>query len=409
LATPYVELGGVEITDHSPDGSNADKRYPYLWASRQHLLDAFIVCPYQKTRTQGASNRLPFRHARRNRQFAERWDPVEQSSHLLQILPITDLQQELGSVPNSIATRMWSFEKIGEFFALRVAQHTLSGAETGRANARLAELRQELLELVAACEENTNHTDPTSLFIDQDRWVQVYNSRPDSGHWERGEGQFDSIDGRLMFTLDGIDFLDEEAQPQELQFWLPQMVRAHPWLEEQRQRGYGSKRFRNITQTLADHLSVKYADELADEDWEILEANPSLTLERLDWAPAIFSFQELLHDRTVPTVARKGLRAVSADLIGEIESCLRREALFFSAHRATRRGWRDSLVGGVNRLPSGSTLLVPRIPSGLLAALHVPAGVTLVPAEGVTKTELLSLRQLHRTSNRRSRQNGWTG
>src|SRR5262249_40746839 len=29
--TQGVELGGVEITDHSPDGSNIEKRYPFLW------------------------------------------------------------------------------------------------------------------------------------------------------------------------------------------------------------------------------------------------------------------------------------------------------------------------------------------------------------------------------------------
>ena len=30
-----TELGGVEITDHSPDGSNIEKRYPFIWASRR--------------------------------------------------------------------------------------------------------------------------------------------------------------------------------------------------------------------------------------------------------------------------------------------------------------------------------------------------------------------------------------
>ena len=50
----------------------------------------------------------------------------------------------------------------------------------------------------------TRQTEASSLLKLKDRWIQVYNTRPDSGHWERGEGQFDSIDGRIMFTLDEI-------------------------------------------------------------------------------------------------------------------------------------------------------------------------------------------------------------
>jgi hypothetical protein len=31
-------LGGIEITVHSPDGSNVEKRYPYLWAVMPPLV-----------------------------------------------------------------------------------------------------------------------------------------------------------------------------------------------------------------------------------------------------------------------------------------------------------------------------------------------------------------------------------
>lgn len=409
LDDPYVEIGGVEITVHSPDGSNADKRYPYLWASRQHRLDAFIVCPYQKTRTQGASNRLPFRHARRNRHFAERWAPSDTQSHLLQILPITDLQQDIEQVPESVARQMWSFDRIGEFFALRIAQYTLDQDAVRHANAQLERLRASLISLVSACENNTSHTDPSTLYLAADRWVQVYNSRPDSGHWERGEGQFDSIDGRLMFTLDEIDLLAEDERPDTMEFWLPQMVREHPWIQEQHERGFGSKRFRNITQTLQDHLVVRYANDLGDADWAILEDNPSLSLERLDWAEHIFRVSDVLDGKPIAEVARKGARTVSEAVLEQVEDSLRRTDLFFSAHRATRAGWKEALRRAAARLPEGATLLVPRLPRNLLADVRVPHGVTMVPAEEVTKVELLALRQLHRTSTARTRANGWTG
>lgn len=409
LEEPYVEIGGVEITVHSPDGSNADKRYPYLWASRQHLLDAFIVCPYQKTRTQGALNRLPFRHARRNRHFAERWAPAETQSPLLQILPITDLQQGIDQVPESVAREMWSFNRIGEFFAMRIAQYTLDRDAVQHANTQLERLRASLLSLISACEDNTNHADPSALFLTEDRWIQIYNSRPDSGHWERGEGQFDSIDGRLMFTLDEIDLLAEDERPDTLELWLPQMVREHPWIQEQHERGFGSKRFRNITQTLQEHLVVRYANDLDEEDWAILESNPSLTLERLDWAEDVFKISDVMAGKSIAEIAHSGVRTISRTLISQVEDCLHRPNLFFSAHRATRAGWNEALQRSVSRMPADSTLIVPRLPRHLLAALRVPCGVTVVPAEEVSKVELLALRQLHRTSTARTKANGWTG
>ena len=162
LVDPRVDLGGVEITSHSPDGSNADKRYPYLWASRQHELDAFVVCPYRKTRTQGANNQLPFRHAHRNRAFVESWNAADTRSYLTQILPLTDLQSGIEQLPRSISSAMWNSAKLGEFFALRIAQRTL--ADQAPIN-RLTELRVSLLRLIEACEANTRYTAPSTVAL----------------------------------------------------------------------------------------------------------------------------------------------------------------------------------------------------------------------------------------------------
>ena len=51
VASPgSIELGGLEITAHSPDGSNIEKRYPFLWAARRRGLAAMVLTPYQKRR-----------------------------------------------------------------------------------------------------------------------------------------------------------------------------------------------------------------------------------------------------------------------------------------------------------------------------------------------------------------------
>ena len=89
----------------------------------------------------------------------------------------------------------------------------------------------------------TRSTEASTLLKQPDRWIQVYNARPDSGHWERGEGQFDSIDGRLMFTIDEIYFLDAIQRPTIFEFWLPQLVSVHPWILEQQLRGFTTVHF----------------------------------------------------------------------------------------------------------------------------------------------------------------------
>src|SRR5262249_1656187 len=88
--TRGIELGRIEITDHSPDGSNIEKRYPFLWASRRAKISAFAVSRYLKQRPNRQINRFPFRHAFRNVQFLKEWNPRARDEHgqLCQFLPL---------------------------------------------------------------------------------------------------------------------------------------------------------------------------------------------------------------------------------------------------------------------------------------------------------------------------------
>lgn len=238
-----TELGGVEITDHSPDGSNVDKRYPYLWISRRAGAHAFVASPYSKERSSGQINRLPFRHSDRNIQFLDEWNPLKDpESTVRQMVPIRDPRLSGRHAPEGLQKLLLDWDELGAFFAHTLAAKILGGEVAASAVRTLDEFRSRLQKLAEACRANASRTDASSLLIEPSnsvpRWIQVYNTRPDSGHWERGEGQFDSIDGRLMFTLDGISFLPQDQQPSVLEFWLPQLTSHHPWVKEQQERGY---------------------------------------------------------------------------------------------------------------------------------------------------------------------------
>ena len=121
-------IGGVEITTHSPDGSNAEKRYPYLWASNKLQVNGFIACPYQKIRANGSINKLPNRHSKRNIYFLNKWESP--SDYLCQIVPIRDLQlKDFQQLPENIKQTIMSFSDLGEFFAHYLAL-TVGGADT---------------------------------------------------------------------------------------------------------------------------------------------------------------------------------------------------------------------------------------------------------------------------------------
>lgn len=391
-----VELGGVEVTNHSPDGSNMGKRYPFLWAARKEGVNAFMATPYQKQRSGGSINSFPNRHARLCKNNISEWDPQRvRKSSIQAYTPVKEIQSRRCFPEKPIGDKLVPWSDIGEYFAHYLAAHVFSSSQ--HAERKLTGFKEGLEELMEACVETTSYRAPTSLLKTDQKWIQVYNTRPDTGHWERGEGQFDSIDGRLMVTLDQISHLPASKQPDIFEFWLPQMSKHHPWIEEQRERGYGSKRFKNVTQTLSSYVDVKFTEDLSNKDWKTIQDNPSLALERLDWPPGIFFVERLVSGRDVSEVASKSLRNPSDDTVDRIAEILEEDSLAFSTHRPYTKNWRSKLQQLAGHLPSDARLLVPRIPSSMLSSLSVDCHLT--PADHCEKEELMALRQLHRTSD----------
>lgn len=398
--TNGIELGGIEITVHSPDGSNVEKRYPYIWGSHKNNVTSFIACPYLKTRPNGQINRLPFRHSHRNSQFIGIWNDLEQEA-LHQIIPTLDLQMgDRKYIPNQIKKLMFTWKDYGEFFAHLLAIKILPEANKDIPLNELLRFRKRLSNLANECKKNTNDTPPSTLFKDNKRWIQVYNVRPGVGHWERGEGQFDSIDGRLMFTLDGIDFMPKDERPSSFEFWLPQMVSSHPWILEQTERNYGSKRFRNIMVVLNQYCVVKFADTLSEADIEVLKNNSSLVLERLDWTPGTYKLTQIISKQEAKKISTYGLRGTAKEITDEIEKMIKDTTLYFGSYRLYNENWKDNLTNDLGKLPNGATILLPRIPRSHLSIIENDNELKIIiPAEECQKNHLLMLRQIHRTKS----------
>jgi hypothetical protein len=127
-ATRAVELGGVEITVHSPDGANVEKRYPFVWVARREGINAFVACPYSKVRPGGETNRLPYRHSHRNSEFLGEWKPSEyEEGALQQIVPVRELQGDASRLPGPLQRYILDWAVLGEFFAhVRLSRHGLS-------------------------------------------------------------------------------------------------------------------------------------------------------------------------------------------------------------------------------------------------------------------------------------------
>lgn len=397
--THGVELGGIEITSHSPDGSNIEKRYPFLWAAPASRVSAFVATPYLKRRPGGQINRLPLRHIHRNQQFLSDWDPARpQHSCLRQFMPMRDLHMgDLVHVPEALRRQLVTWRELGSYFAHSLASRTLAGTARQTSIAALTEWKARLAALAAECVTHADHrSEAATLLKLKDRWIQVYNSRPDSGHWERGEGQFDSIDGRLMFTLDEISFLGKTDQPAAMEFWLPQMVSTHPWIAEQRSRGHESKRLRNILVELKDLCETKFAEDLTAADWDILRHNSRLLLERKDWDPQTYSLTEVARGSTPKAIANAGISNAPLALRQAIEAMLKDESLYYCALRGYTPDWKALLVAQTSRLPRGSVVLAPRLPARHVAGVSINSNVTVLAAEQCTKVHLCTLRQLHR-------------
>jgi hypothetical protein len=386
------EIGGIEITVHSPDGSNVEKRYPFIWASRKNNTNAFIASPYMKVRPNGSMNKLPHRHSQRNLDLLSEWD-FENNTTIQQIVPTINLQEQIDKLPDNIRDHMLTWEDYAIFLSSYLA-YIISSSDKALNN--LNEIKNKLRNLATACKGNTKYTSPSTFIEHQNRWIQIYNSRPDSGHWERGEGQFDSIDGRLMFTLDQIDFLDPSNKPDSFEFWLPQMSRSHAWIKEQEQRGYGSKRLRNIIIELKKFCTVKFMEDLTDDDIILLKENPTLTLERLDWDNNIYSVLELLNGHQPSDIAKKGLKSPSRQLIRDLTNIFNRQDLYLSTHRIYFDECINDFVEKINLLPDNSSVLAPRLYRDLFNDETINKSVQIKFGAECTKDELLALRQLHR-------------
>jgi hypothetical protein len=399
-STVFGPLLGVEITTHSPDGSNIEKRYPFLWASRREGITAFVATPYLKVRPGGQVNRLPYRHSMHNNHLAEAWSPDDPNSSLQQLLPVADLMGgDLRTVQADLRKLLWSWDKVGIFLAHRMAQ-VVSNGENSSSGRALEQMKRDLIGLAKSCMQATTHTSASTLYMDNSRWIQVFNCRPETGWWERGEGQFDSIDGRVMFTLSEIDFRPSAERPEQLELWLPQMTTKHPWIQEQVAAGYGSKRFRNLAQLLPSlAMNVKFklvfADQLSVRDWTILEVNPIMCLERL-----VSPTAELL--RIGDFVTAFDAAQVSEDAkhspsdVRPIHDLITNGDVHVATSRAYAIGWEARLAELLTNVAAETEIFVPRVPQALLSKIRTPEGIRLHGGEDCGRPLLLLLRYLHR-------------
>lgn len=386
-ATP---LGGIEITVHSPDGSNVEKRYPFIWAGRKYDFTAFVVSPYMKSRPGGQVNKLPNRHSARNLDFIDEWKGKKSvGAPLHQIIPLMELQDDYDSARQFLKTDLLTLTDLAGYFCDLLAEKIKPNSSGTRIPTFVADIRN----LAAACKNVTRFTKPSSFIEQGNRWIQIYNTRPDSGHWERGEGQFDSIDGRLMFTLDEAEL---KGLAKSLEFWMPQLSRGHAWVVEQVERDHGSKRLRNIVKVLSQYMQVKFADDLTPGDLKILQDNPGLTLERLDWASGLLHVAALVGSSSPAAIARAGLKAPSAQTVSAIQKVLESKTTFISTHRLYEPGWAESFHRDVVATPVGSTIIAPRIPETQFSINKNFGDRKAIFAEACTKAQLMAIRQLHR-------------
>jgi hypothetical protein len=383
-------LGGIEITVHSPDGSNVEKRYPFIWAGRKHGFTAFVVCPYMKSRPGGQVNKLPNRHSVRNLDFIAEWKQAKSSlAPLHQIIPLKELQEDYRSAKNLLKCDLLDWSHLTGYFCDLLAENL----QPGKSGTAISGFVDEIGLLALACKNVTRYTKPTSFIEQGNRWIQIYNTRPDSGHWERGEGQFDSIDGRLMFTLDEAEL---KGLNKSLEFWMPQLSKNHAWVAEQVSRDHGSKRLRNIVKVLSRYMQVKFADDLTAADLNILQGNPGLTLERLDWPSGLLHISALVGTGDPAAIARAGLKSPSAQTVADMKKVLASNKTFISTHRLYEAGWASALSKSILATPVDSIILIPRIPKTQFAAAANFGSRQVIFAEDCQKHQLMAIRQLHR-------------
>jgi hypothetical protein len=199
-----------------------------------------------------------------------------------------------------------------------------------------------------------------------------------------------------MFALDEIKFLPDSEKPKNVELWLPQMVFDHPWIKEQISNNYGSKRFRNLMKVLHDSLKVRFAEELSAYDWEILRNNPSLVLERSDWANGIFDLHQYYKEENIDQVATFGEYGLSHSIVEQIIKVLQTPRLYYATYRGYSSNWYEELKNELLKIDmDDSVVLLPRIPKVLIETLINFKG-KLMAAEDCGKAELMALRQIYK-------------
>jgi len=196
-----------------------------------------------------------------------------------------------------------------------------------------------------------------------------------------------------MFTLDEAEI---KGLNKALEFWMPQLSSGHAWVVEQVERDHGSKRLRNIVKVLSKYMKVKFADDLTPDDLKILQNNPGLTLERLDWASGILHIAALVGTSSPAAIARAGLKSPSSKTVSDVQRVLESNTTFISTHRLYETAWAESFKKGVLATPSGSTVLAPRIPESQFSIKCDFGNRQVFFAGDCTKAQLMAIRQLHR-------------
>ncbi len=152
---------------------------------------------------------------------------------------------------------------------------------------------------------------------------------------------------------------------------------------------------------LTNYWSIRFANELSNVDWKLLEANPGLVLERQDWDSGLYKVTDVISPEQRVKTANDGTKHLSRTTVNDIAGLLNDESLFFSSHRAYIHGWKDDLYKGLRKLSRQNRVLIPRIPERLLGDLPANISCTVVCAEACTREHLLMLRQIHKVKGNR--------
>jgi hypothetical protein len=199
----YEVIIAVERTTHSPDGSNIEKRYPLTYICRKKNVSSLTVVPLYKQRIQGQTNRIPSRFAdfffQESMNFLKTPDRSRWPALLIpykNYTPNKDLI--IGGRVLNIDTLTFSDDWISEFISNRIVLQIDPGEKTARSRItkQLLKIQNVMQTIVKAGKIVKART-----VNEDDGLIVVANLLPETGWWDRGTGQFDSIDGRFFFPF----------------------------------------------------------------------------------------------------------------------------------------------------------------------------------------------------------------